>query len=633
MNVNPEHNQETQAPPQSESAQNAEELAYLEQALWKQLAQASTSRAFGRAWLTLQCAMIDGIKQGLLLLGDEAGSTVRAQWPESDEQAPEALVRTAELARSRKRGLVRVAEAHEPGGEAGDQYVAYPFVLDDRLYGLVALRIEQQEPVQLRKIMRQLQWGAAWLEVQQRRAAPQVASAPRQRLVTVIQQVATALEHSGFQSSATAVATEIALAMDCERVCIGFMQGTHVRVEAFSHSAQFDRKSNLVRAIGNAMDEAIGQADTVVFAPSEDSTGSLNSAHALLSEAHHSHCICTAPFTEDGDVLGAITFERSVAKPFSSDDVQLCQHLASVIGPILVLKRRDDQWLGLKAFDAGKRQWQRLVSAGYAGRKIAVACMVAVVAFFAVVDAEYRVGADASLEGSIQRVIAAPMDGYIGDVQARAGDIVNEGDLLVSLDDSDLRLEQTKWRSQKNQLERQRRDALSQHDRAQTRILKAQWDQASAELQLLDKQLAKTEMRAPFDGIVVSGDLSQSLGAPVQRGQVLMEVAPLEKYRVVLAVDEREISYVAEGQTGDLVLPSLPGERFRFVVNKITPVATAEGGANTFRIEGELLESGDSLRPGMEGAGKIAVGERKLIWIWTHNFTEWLRIWVWSWWY
>jgi hypothetical protein len=54
MNVNPQ--QESNAPATEEST-GTSELAYLEQALWKQLAQASTSKAFARAWLTLQCAL------------------------------------------------------------------------------------------------------------------------------------------------------------------------------------------------------------------------------------------------------------------------------------------------------------------------------------------------------------------------------------------------------------------------------------------------------------------------------------------------------------------------------------------------------------------------------------------------
>jgi hypothetical protein len=38
------------------------------------------------------------------------------------------------------------------------------------------------------------------------------------------------------------------------------------------------------------------------------------------------------------------------------------------------------------------------------------------------------------------------------------------------------------------------------------------------------------------------------------------------------------------------------------------------------------------LRPGMEGIGKISAGRERMIWIWTHGLTDWLRLWVWSWW-
>jgi hypothetical protein len=34
----------------------------------------------------------------------------------------------------------------------------------------------------------------------------------------------------------------------------------------------------------------------------------------------------------------------------------------------------------------------------------------------------------------------------------------------------------------------------------------------------------------------------------------------------------------------------------------------------------------------MQGVGKVEVGERRLIWIWTHRIVDWLRLWIWAWW-
>jgi len=66
-------------------------------------------------------------------------------------------------------------------------------------------------------------------------------------------------------------------------------------------------------------------------------------------------------------------------------------------------------------------------------------------------------------------------------------------------------------------------------------------------------------------------------------------------------------------------------------VIKVTPVATAQDGRNFFRVEAKLAHAPARLRPGMEGVGKIRVGERRLWWILTHSFSEWLRVQVWSW--
>jgi multidrug resistance efflux pump len=202
----------------------------------------------------------------------------------------------------------------------------------------------------------------------------------------------------------------------------------------------------------------------------------------------------------------------------------------------------------------------------------------------------------------------------------------------VSLDDRDLKLERLKWASQREQLDRQRRDAMAAHDRAETQIIRTRIRQAEAQLSLIEEQLNRTRVTAPFDGVVVSGDLSQSLGAPVERGAVLFELAPLDVYRVVLQVDEGDIAAIRIGQKGSLALSALPEDVFALRVERITPVSTAREGRNYFRVEAGLESTSTRLRPGMEGIGKVDVGERRLIWIWTHKLTEWVRLWLWYWW-
>jgi multidrug efflux pump subunit AcrA (membrane-fusion protein) len=194
-----------------------------------------------------------------------------------------------------------------------------------------------------------------------------------------------------------------------------------------------------------------------------------------------------------------------------------------------------------------------------------------------------------------------------------------------------MKLERLRWLSQHEQLVKQYHEAMAKRAASQVNILAAQIDQAKAQLALLDAQLSRTRVLAPFNGVVVKGDLSQSLGAPVERGQVLFEMAPLDAYRVVLQVDEREVADVALGQPGRLVLSAFPDEPLPFTVEKLTPVSTPREGRNYFRVEARLASAPERLRPGMEGVGKIEIDRRLLIWIWTHQVIDWIRLALWRW--
>ena len=162
-------------------------------------------------------------------------------------------------------------------------------------------------------------------------------------------------------------------------------------------------------------------------------------------------------------------------------------------------------------------------------------------------------------------------------------------------------------------------------------VAAAQGDQAEAQLALIEERLARATLKAPFDAVVVTGDLSQLLGSPVEQGKLLFEVAPLDAYRVVLNVDERDIAQVTPGQRGELALSGMPSERLAFTVRQVTPVSTPQDGRNFFRVEAQLDKATLRLRPGMEGIGKVDAGERKLIWIWTHTLVDWVRLWTWKW--
>jgi multidrug resistance efflux pump len=263
--------------------------------------------------------------------------------------------------------------------------------------------------------------------------------------------------------------------------------------------------------------------------------------------------------------------------------------------------------------------------------KLATITIVGLLLFCAFAEGEYRVSAKTVLEPIVQRAAAAPFDAYIREAPRRAGDLVHVNDVLCILDDRELRLERLKALSKFEEYQKEYHKAMAEREAAKAEILTAQMKQVQSEIDLLDDQLAHTRVLSPFEGIVVSGDLSQQLGSPVEKGKVLFEIAPLDSYRIVLEVDERDIADVRVGQRGNVLLSAFPSEPVAVTIQKVTPVSTAKEGRNFFRVEAALAESHDRLQPAMEGAGKIEIDRRLLLWIWTHQVVDWVRLAVWSW--
>ncbi len=450
-------------------------------------------------------------------------------------------------------------------------------------------------------------------------------------LVTVLELVGTSLEHERFRAAATTVATELSSRLDLERVTIGFVHRGHMRVEALSHSARFDQRANLIRDLGLAMDEASDQ-DTTIVHPRPAGIGTiLVRAHEQLVRQHGSGSICTVPIALEGRIVGAFSFERRIGEAFDAATVKLCEDVVALVGPILELKRAADARFVDRLREGARARLLRIFGTEQAALRALGVAGVLLLLLLTFAKATYRVTAEATLEGRVQRVIVAGVDGFIAEANVRAGDLVREGQVLGQLDERDLQLEQRKWSARRDQLRREYREALAGHDRSQVNIVSAQLAQAEAQLELLSDELGRTRLVAPFDGVVVKGDLSQALGSPVTKGDVLFEVAPLDGYRVILEVDDRDIVDVHEGERGKLALSALPGRSLPFIVERVTPVSVAEDGRNYFRVEARLDEPADSLRPGMEGIAKIEAGRRRLLWIFSHQIVDWVRLRLWSW--
>ena len=580
-------------------------------------------------WLFQQCQILPGSRHAVLLTGppDEGPYNQALYWPEGHSDISN-LNRVIQAVLRSKQAVIKTRNhSIEDTGEPLDA-MACPIFLHGELIGVIAFEMTNRSPAMQQAAVQQVQTGLKWLETM----LLMNAAATKEQLATLVDLLAAGLDHENFQVALTNVATELAERFDCQRASLGFLRFNRVRVEALSHSKQFDRHSNLMRAIRDAMTEALDQRASVVYPLEEDDKSvQLSHFHEQLAKQQDGANICTIPLVKDATLVGALLLERGLDKPFKPETVEQCEQIGLLLGPVLETRRRDERFIGSKILVSMRSWLGKLFGPRHLALKTITALSVVLLLWLSLASGQFRISTDSVIEASLCRVIVAPQEGHIATAQVRAGDLVQEGDLMATLDDKDLRQQARKWRSQRDQLIKEYRKALAGFDRAEVAILNAKRAQADAQLQLVEQQLARTSLVAPFSGLVVKGDLSQALGSPVERGEVLYEVAPTGEYRVILKVDDRDINLISIGQAGKLRLSGAPGQLIDIQIERITPVSSVEEGRNFFRVEALMDKQSDLLRPGMEGVTRIDIGPAKQLWIWTRRSLEWLRMFTWNW--
>src|SRR5262249_16846902 len=187
-------------------------------------------------------------------------------------------------------------------------HIAYPIEAIGKLHGVVVLHLSPRPESELQAALRQLHWGAAGVELLFVRDEVHREQAAKARLQTVLEVIGGAAGHERYAAAATALATELATRLHCDRVIIRFLRGNKVHVDAVSHSAQFKERTNLLKSVASAMEEAIDQGMPVLFPSLSGRTTLATRAHADLAQSYGSDAICTVPLACAGKAVGAITF-------------------------------------------------------------------------------------------------------------------------------------------------------------------------------------------------------------------------------------------------------------------------------------------------------------------------------------
>lgn len=436
------------------------------------------------------------------------------------------------------------------------------------------------------------------------------------------------LDADSFTVASHHLVATLASTLNFDRVSLALVDGPRTHLVATSDGPLPASGSDLAQRLLGALDEALEQGLVLTFPDTRPEGMPITVGHRLLHQ-HVGGALVTVPLGQDGKRFAAVCAERRSASTISVAEAEQLSQLLVLAVPALrwMQEAEASTWVRLKR--QLHNHWRDLQQPEKRNARRLRAAIALAVVVVCVVPFEDHVSGRARIEGAQQRTITAPNDGFIKTSYARAGDSVKAGDPLIDLLDADLRLEQERLNNQLSQHENALAAALAGYERVGAATSGAKVEEVRAQLALVESQLGRGRISAPFDALVVQGDLSQSIGAAVRQGDALLVLATSGRQRIIVEVDEIDIARIEVGQKGQLALSSIPWSDQELVVERIALLAKAVDGRNIFEVEARLLNTSAAMRPG--GRAQLASGRAPLAWSWLRHTMMRLRVQIWAW--
>jgi len=519
-----------------------------------------------------------------------------------------------------------VVESAEQGELDGFDYIGCPVRTGQMITGAAVFALSHRTESQRSAVLQLVQWCVIWLE-------SYTSAAIKDDTVTHDlgeQAIGMLTEYGPIAVVGNSLCTMLASQFQCSLVALGRSVGMQVHVAAVSHRVIFDRKTSSMNLLEVAMEECVEQGKILIAPQSAECSSDITQAHIQALKKTNYVQLLTVPILYKDQSYGVLLLAReSEDRVFEKTLISQIEALTAKIAPILMLRQLSEKSLIGRIHESGARILNRLVGPKHYRLKLLTASAVCILLALTFVSTDKTVSASATIEGEVQQAIVVQSDSVIESVSARAGDRVKKGQLLATMNVSELELEREKWVSELNKRTGQYQQAWAEMNHAQVSIEASRIEQSKAQIEQLEERIAQSSLRAPFDGYLISGDLSQLIGTPVSRGQLVFEIIPDTNYKLVLDVDETRISQLSVGQQGTLRLAGLPGKPIKLTISDLLPIATSKQGKSVFRVEADVLEPPADLRPGLRGVAKIATGKGSLISVWTSSIRQRIRLLVW----
>jgi len=223
-----------------------------------------------------------------------------------------------------------------------------------------------------------------------------------------------------------------------------------------------------------------------------------------------------------------------------------------------------------------------------------------------------------------QSVISSKIQGRLSGLYVEEGSYVKQGEVIARLEDTDYKAAVAKAKAdivyaQANLAEMERQARLQQGlfkdkvvskdalDAANSRVdlAKATIEQDKAALLMQEANLEFTEIRAPFDGVVVKkmSEVGESV-APIPPGVnistssgAIVAIADMNSLEAEVDVNESNVGQLVQGDPADINVQAIPNQIYKGVLRQVIP--TADRTKATVTVKVSILDKDKLIKPEM----------------------------------
>ena len=231
------------------------------------------------------------------------------------------------------------------------------------------------------------------------------------------------------------------------------------------------------------------------------------------------------------------------------------------------------------------------------------------------------------VEAASTSSLSFEVPGNVREVLVEVGERISQGQVLARLDTRDFTLNVEAAQANMGQAEVNLADAEREYARLQSFVARdpgfvsrqamdqarvnvdaavQQVSYARTRLGMAERDLQRTDLLAPFDGVVTERQVDPF--QEVSRGQKLFALHVEGAMEAAVSIPESEIKMVYLGLPGDIQFPALRGESFPGIV---TEISSAAGAANAFPIRLTIQGDDPRIRPGLTTEVSMLLGDRE----------------------